>query len=57
MANCTIPFFKNGKFIQYYNSVKKFSEREIRNGEKMIEVFRKVTNLNANVIRQNNSVW
>ena len=39
MANYAIPFFKRGKFIQYYNSVKQFSEREIRNGEKLIEVF------------------
>jgi len=57
MANCAIPFFKRSKFIQYYNSVKQFSEREIRNGEKMIEVFEKITQLNSNVIQQNTSVW
>ena len=50
MADCAIPFFKKGKFIQYYNSVRNFSEREIRNGERMIEVFKKITTLNSNVI-------
>jgi hypothetical protein len=57
MADCAIPFFKNGKFFQYYNSVKKFSEREIRNGERMISVFQKITQLNSNVIQQNTSAW
>ena len=41
----------------HYNSVKGFSEREIKNGEKLIEVFTKITQLNKNVIKQNDSVW
>lgn len=57
IAQCAIPFFKQGKFVQYYESVQTFSAKEIGNCEKQMSLFTQIVGLNSNLINRDMVRW
>ena len=57
LCKYVIPFFKKQKFSLYFDNVKKFAERELHNGQRLLSLYENIAGLNSNLITLNETHW